>query len=372
MMHVFCCRKRGKYFLYNLAFWFAIQEINQDPVLLPNISLGYNIYENYYNARITYDAMLDLLSTGQKNIPNYGCGKQNDPLTVVEGAGPEISTQISTMLGIYKIPQISYSFVSHDLKDKRTFPFLYRFVPKNEYLYQGIVKVLVHFRWMLVGLLAPDNDNGEKFMQLLPPLLTRQSICVALSQRIPELTVYDTSVLLEFGMVWRHLMVFVYYAETRSFFSGMSILKNIFEKVVQAPKGKVWITTALWDITSTLSESRLYFQHSHWFFSFSSHTKHRQNYGSVDLNGIIDYWDTAIHCSSSKHALSVKGRTRCEQKETFPLDALEQTLSQDNYVVYNSVQAVAHALHTAFSSKTKRGVMEDRSMLALQGLKPWQ
>ncbi|XP_053148327.1 vomeronasal type-2 receptor 26-like [Hemicordylus capensis] len=54
---------------------------------------------------MTYHAMVDLLSSGQKNIPNYSCGRWNDLLAVLEGADSDICQHISTMSGIYKIPQ---------------------------------------------------------------------------------------------------------------------------------------------------------------------------------------------------------------------------------------------------------------------------
>ncbi|XP_077781413.1 vomeronasal type-2 receptor 26-like [Podarcis muralis] len=90
---------------YRLSFMIAIHEINQDPGILPNITLGYDIYENFFNARMTYDATLDLLSPGRANVPNYHCGREKKPLVFIEGVNSDTSLQISSMLGTYKIPQ---------------------------------------------------------------------------------------------------------------------------------------------------------------------------------------------------------------------------------------------------------------------------
>uniref|UniRef100_A0ABM5FCM7 Vomeronasal type-2 receptor 116-like n=1 Tax=Pogona vitticeps TaxID=103695 RepID=A0ABM5FCM7_9SAUR len=95
----------GTTFWHILPFLFAVREINENPTLLPNITLGYNIYENHFSARTTSEALVDLLSVGQQHVPNYLCGKQTSLSVVLEGADSEMSTQISTILDIYKIPQ---------------------------------------------------------------------------------------------------------------------------------------------------------------------------------------------------------------------------------------------------------------------------
>ncbi|XP_034264275.2 vomeronasal type-2 receptor 1-like [Pantherophis guttatus] len=93
-------------FYYILPFLLAVHEVNQNSRFLPNITLGYNIYQNFFSARMTYEAMLDVLSTGQENIPNYRCGKEKNLLAILEEMDSELFDHISNVLSIYKFPQV--------------------------------------------------------------------------------------------------------------------------------------------------------------------------------------------------------------------------------------------------------------------------
>ncbi|KAM6469362.1 vomeronasal type-2 receptor 26-like [Liasis olivaceus] len=166
-----------------LPFILATHEINKNPQLLHNLTLGYNIQDNYLNTLVTSDALLDMVSTGEANVPNYSCGRKDNPLALLDGTDDDISIQMSTLVGIYKIPQISYKVVSASLSDKTQFPFFYRMVPKEGSQYPAIVQLLLHFRWTLIGLVASDTDNAEHFVRTLTPLLVRNGICVVVSQR---------------------------------------------------------------------------------------------------------------------------------------------------------------------------------------------
>ncbi|XP_013910441.1 PREDICTED: vomeronasal type-2 receptor 26-like [Thamnophis sirtalis] len=72
---------------------------------LQNLTLGYSIYDNYFNTLHTSDALLDMLSTGETNVPNYSCGRKDKLLALIDGADNDISIQMSTLVGTYKISQ---------------------------------------------------------------------------------------------------------------------------------------------------------------------------------------------------------------------------------------------------------------------------
>ncbi|XP_060548724.1 vomeronasal type-2 receptor 26-like [Pantherophis guttatus] len=96
----------AKNYQHILAMAFAIKEINENPQILPNLTLGFHIYDSYDNAQRTYQATMLFLSSVERLIPNYSCNIHNNLVSVVGGLDAEISLHISTILDIYKIPQV--------------------------------------------------------------------------------------------------------------------------------------------------------------------------------------------------------------------------------------------------------------------------
>ncbi|XP_053234815.1 vomeronasal type-2 receptor 26-like [Podarcis raffonei] len=361
---------RSRYWV-PLSFSFAIQEINQDPRLLPNITLGYNIYETFFHGRMTYEALVDLVSSRQANVPNYNCGGQNNLIAVLEGADSdsENSIQVSSMLSIYKMPQVSYAFGSHVLNDKRQFPFFYRTVPKEEALYPAIVKLLHHFRWTFIGLIAPDTENGEKFMKTLTPVLEESGICVAISVTIPQLNGLSLRLKIPQLERWGQVHVFFYYVETTYFLMGIKLAEIIFELQGKSTAGEVLITTSMWDLSVELTHSRF-----HSILSFSIGTNKLAKYDNIDAFyfALQQFWEEAFTCSYTEHTLSVKSWTRCrerEELEILPQEYLERLFSLNSYRIYNTVQAVARSLNAVYSSRSKWRLKDS---LQVQRLQPWQ
>ncbi|XP_060137261.1 vomeronasal type-2 receptor 26-like [Zootoca vivipara] len=89
-----------------LTLAFAVNEINKDPHILPNITLGFHLYDSYSNERSTYLATLLHLSVVEKFVPNYICDVENNLTGVIGGLDAEISFCVATILDTYKIPQL--------------------------------------------------------------------------------------------------------------------------------------------------------------------------------------------------------------------------------------------------------------------------
>ncbi|XP_077187401.1 vomeronasal type-2 receptor 26-like [Paroedura picta] len=355
----------------------AVQEVNQNPGLLQNVTLGYDIYNNFFNERLTYDATLDTLSAGHKNIPNYRCGGESGLSSLIEGADPETSLHISTLLSNYKVPQVSFGSVSHVFSDKTLFPFFYWMLPKEEAVHMGIVRLLLHFRWTWIGLIAPDTDNGERFVRTLTPLLTRHGICVAFSISVARLRLEKEVAPITSFPLWRQINVVVYYGQTSHFIEIIFLVQRADEMYNKPVTGKVWITTALWDLTLRISYRDLVSENFNGFFSFLIQTNQRRKYDSQSslVLDIEQLGARAFRCSYSKHVSSAKGKTRCREKEeleTFPQGLREKGLSPESYSISNTIWAVAHALNAAYSARSKRRAMVAGDRQEVQRLQPWQ
>ncbi|KAG6539458.1 type-2 vomeronasal receptor [Crotalus adamanteus] len=352
-----------------LSFLFAIQAINKNLNILFNVTLGYNIYDNYFSTQMTSEALLDLLSEGEANIPNYNCGRQRNTLAVLEGADTDTSIQISTMLGTDKIPQINHSFDSQVLRDET--PFFYPMLPAEGVQYPGMVKLVLHFRWTLVGLLAPDTENGQRFMRTLTSMLIRNGICPVLSQTFSPRS-WKVNIDWHLYRNWRKVKVFIYGADMTSFNPGIMLLHQIFERLTEPPREKVLITTIRWDFYIYLKKGNFPVRYIHSVFSFPNQIGN--NGGHLKFYSFMEHFvEISFLCSYSKDAFSVKVWRQCRQREELEAlkeEEIDSILTGDNYLIYNTIWATARALNAAYLSRLRRTFKGGKNLKTV--LKAWQ
>ncbi|XP_077169315.1 vomeronasal type-2 receptor 26-like [Paroedura picta] len=177
-----------KNYQHILALAFAVKELNENPNFLPNTSLGLYILNSYGLGRMTFKATLSLLSAQQKLVPNFSCDNRQKVIAVIGGLMSETSAHMASILNIYKTPQITHGSCSLSKADKQKFQSIYQMVPDDTYEYRGVIKLLHHFRWSWIGLLANDDDKGNQFLQRIVPLLSENSICFAFTYKLPKMT----------------------------------------------------------------------------------------------------------------------------------------------------------------------------------------
>ncbi|XP_070592658.1 vomeronasal type-2 receptor 26-like [Erythrolamprus reginae] len=348
----------------------TISHVNKNSQLLYNLTLGYNIHDNYLNTLGTSDALLDMLSTGEANVPNYSCGKNDNLMVVLDGSLDDISIQMSTLVGTYKVPQISYRIVSEVLSDKSQIPFFHQMLPQNGFQYLGIVQVLLHFKWTLIGLFPSDTEEGENFMRTFTPMLLRNGICVIISHQFSMHR--STESLRNAISKWRKVNVFVHFMEFASLVDRIHHIHLTIEGLPGPIEGKIWITTIVEKVTMTKHTLQKYI-HSIWTFALQEKKWPNDDAFQPNLFRDSKFEDQSFRCSFSKHVLSAKGRRRCT--EIAPLDMQEKKnriLIKNDHHVYSVVKTLAHALNVAYSSLSRRRKMEEKERLGAQRLEPWQ
>uniref|UniRef100_A0A8D2DZH8 G-protein coupled receptors family 3 profile domain-containing protein n=1 Tax=Sciurus vulgaris TaxID=55149 RepID=A0A8D2DZH8_SCIVU len=363
-----------KNYQYVLAFYFAIQEVNKDSHLLPNLTLGFQVHNAFSSDQFTLWSTLLWLSGKMEPLPNYNCQTQTKSAAVIAGTTSAFSAEIGTLLELYKTPQVTYGPFDPMLSDEDQFPSLYQMAPKDSSLAHGMVSLLLHFGWTWVALFISDDLKGEQFLRDLKAELVKNGICVALTEKLPDTkTMYGPSNI----AFWTRIRVSSANVHILHGEAGSLIIVDLAAEFFLTT-GKVWIMAAKWDI---IMAEMVHMLHSfHGSFSFSPHKGVIPGFQhflkTVDPSHYPEdfyfpkLWYHLFGCSP---AGSLCGKIfNCPENTSFEtvsgvIDML--TMSDSSYFIYNAVYALAHVLHNMLIQKSEMGSSEDTDQPRLL---PWQ
>ncbi|KAM3820961.1 vomeronasal type-2 receptor 26-like [Vipera latastei] len=369
-----------KFYQHVLALAFAVKEINEDSQILPNITLGFHIYDSYYNSRMTYRTTLDLLFKSQDFVPNYKCYTQKNLMAIIGGLDAPTSSCMAQIISIFNIPQ--EEFQSNKLSS------LYCMVPNEDCQYMGVIQLFLHFGWRWIGVFTFES-KGERFLQKLQPLISQNGICLAFTHKIPEhVALEDLPELSDsFSSISNKLMdqkanVFLVYGDS---FTIMWLRTVMFvldpENKYRALFRKVWILMNPIDFILTGIQSSWDLQMYHGALSFTVHSRDIQGFKqflqvikpSTHKDGFLqEVWQQLFDCIFSKANLpsSISGTCSGEENlENLPAPLFELQMTSQSYSIYNAVYAVAHSLHEAVRSRPK---WTEIQRVEFPDLQPWQ
>jgi hypothetical protein len=91
---------------------FAVDEINRNSQLLPNISLGYSLYDSCGKLGISFRAALSMTSgRGEPFQLNQSCYRNPPVLGIVGDSSSTRTIAVSSMVSLYRVPMVSFHLI---------------------------------------------------------------------------------------------------------------------------------------------------------------------------------------------------------------------------------------------------------------------
>ncbi|XP_008423301.1 extracellular calcium-sensing receptor [Poecilia reticulata] len=155
---------------------FAIEEVNTDPALLPNISLGYRILNSCSSPTNTLRAALTLARSQNEKETFSGCSPAVS--AVIAEAGSSQSLAVAGILGPFQVP-VSYFSTCACLSNRAKYPTFFRTIPSDYFQAKALAALVKHFGWEWIGAIQSDNDYGRNGVLAFKEEVTKFGICIA-------------------------------------------------------------------------------------------------------------------------------------------------------------------------------------------------
>ncbi|XP_051952885.1 extracellular calcium-sensing receptor-like [Xyrauchen texanus] len=358
---------------------FAINEINQNPHLLPNITLGYHLYDNCVKLGVAFRSALALLSGTKDSLTYLNCTGPPPLIGIVGDPGSTHSIAISSVLGLFQVPMVSYYATCSCLSDRKKYPSFFRTIPSDAFQVRAMVQILKHFGWTWVGVIYSDDDYGIYAAQSFQKEVQLFGGCVAFSEILP----------LDNNHMNIKRIVRVIQASTARVlvvFSTEAYLFPLMDEVaLQNVMGRQWIASEAW-----ANSPVFHTQHLLPFLGgtlgiairrgeiqgLSKFLLHLRPDNDARNNMVRIFWENMFGCSFETESREiVEERQRCTgQEDLSSTDTAYTDVSElrASYNVYKAVYALTHALHNLMQCEEGKGPFSGNNCADINNLQPWQ
>ena len=325
----------------------AIEEVNKNPDILPNMTIGYDIRvycENSTEAtRMTYDLLKDMCleNRTQREVLNK---------SIVALIGPEESTTvlaINAFLQTFNVPGMSGTTTSPELS--LTVTHFYRTVPSDTFRITAIADTIEHFNWTYIAAIGIYNSYGQSGVLGLVKEASRRNyvFCVAMVGFITDESSAITDVVTRLRQQEniKTIVMWTYGNVQRTFFEEVS-RQNI--------SGRVWILSEVTFSSNDLFLPTSGFSPLHGSLAFQPHDFDDGGF-KEHLKSLLNKETKEQHCSDLWNMISaLYSNCADHQKTEDPYDngknqsCLHEMINDmySSYIPYiiDAVYSVAHAL----------------------------
>nr|XP_050866769.1 metabotropic glutamate receptor 2-like isoform X2 [Vespula vulgaris] len=181
------------------AMLYTLQQINQDPKILPGVRLGALVFDSCDNPSYALEQALNFVKgfiahsnefhvqeyeCRDKSVPKFSKGGFDKIVAVLADQSSSVTIQVASMLKLFSVPQISYMATSPALSNKKIYPHFFRTIPSDLNQAHAMLEILKQFEWTYVSIVYSDTEYGNHGYETLTSLAYLYSICFSTPQRI--------------------------------------------------------------------------------------------------------------------------------------------------------------------------------------------
>ncbi|KAM6960552.1 extracellular calcium-sensing receptor-like [Aplochiton taeniatus] len=379
--NVTCSKFNQRAYRWLQTMAFAVEEINRNPALLPNLTLGYLAADTCLAEGTTLGAALAMVTGQEGSVSGRECGSAPEVPVIIGDARSSASIVVAQTLGVFEIPMVSYFASCACLSDRRRYPSFFRTVPSDAFQARGMARLLRLLGWSWVGLVSGDDDYGRIGVQMLLEELRGSGVCVAYHEVIPKTYLQMKMKGIVETIQRSSATVVVTFAIAQD-------AKALLEEVVrQNITDRQWIATEAWVTYTTLSTPQnlpslvgtigFALRRADIAGLGSFLTRLNPNLVSSDSDPFLtELWEELFGCTLLVNISRTSSlRRQCEGSEFIVVgESLFADVSQlrVTYNVYKAVYAVANAIQDMLSCRPGEGPFNNGQCADVRRLQPSQ
>ncbi|XP_055366242.1 taste receptor type 1 member 2-like [Betta splendens] len=348
---------------------FSVEQINNSTKLLPNVSLGYQIFDQCSDTH-SFPGVLNLIS--EKNEIQPWSEPHMNVSEVIAVIGAYTSTETRTVAPLfmvnlipmvlsiwlqiylnffylmqlktlqcwsflhYVIQQVSYGAASSIFSSKQNFPSFLRTVHPNKDVIEVVINILLNFNWSWVAFLYSDNDYGQDGLALFMDKIKDTEMCLAYNKGLDYYTNY-TQIFEQINE--QRINVIIVFAPE---WNAEALITSAIQQNVT---NKVWIAGDAWSLNKQLPKENGI-----------------RNVGTIlgvaEPAKLIPGFSDFIYSSENQNQCEdfVQQKLcnqRCNCEGLTPEDVINADPSF-NFPVYSAVYATSYALHHVLQCESGR------------------
>ncbi|KAG9273401.1 extracellular calcium-sensing receptor-like [Astyanax mexicanus] len=368
-------------FRWSQAMIYFIEEINRNPNLLPNITLGYRLYDHCWLMAQSVRSSLSVVSQSLKRNSTGACSSPPIPL-IIGDPSSTLSMGIARLLNLFKVPLVSYFASCACLSDKKKFPYIFRTIPSDAYQASALARLVKHLGWTWIGAMGGDDAYGRTALEIFLAEVTRLGLCTSFRAIIPKVPTQQQ--IEKFVKIIRDSTARVLVAFT----TEEDIQPVIEEMIRQNVTDRQWVGSEAW-VTSTLISSG--YPNLSGTIGFAirradipglkKFLQNLQPLAEPYNPSAREFWEMQFQCSFNKdlplsmgdlehYNRTCTGQERIEDTETIYNDVSQLRVT---YNLHKAVYAVAHALHSLLMCQKEEGNSDKQKQCPdILKLQPWQ